>query len=180
MRRTVGIPQRERGVVDEVALMVLAVGTTVFAVGVAEARSRGHKMVHGGVEHAFVCLVGGLHRHSCELSVPGFVCCLHSGVEVPAGEFGLHVVLGLVDADGRECHFHEQRLAGILGNNHRTRGGVEAFNAHGLRELHVEVYVTVLCPTVGAAESCEACAVLLCEQTVVELVPAYALREVER
>ena len=52
MSRTIGIPKREGGVVGEVAIMHLSVGTAILSVDIREYGWSGHGVIHRRVEDA--------------------------------------------------------------------------------------------------------------------------------
>ena len=71
MGGTVGVPQREGGVVGEVATMHLAVGTAILSVEVVECHARGHEVIHGSVEYAATGVVLGVYlyaREGCQIA----------------------------------------------------------------------------------------------------------------
>ena len=136
-------------------------------------------MIHGSIEDALLGEVVGLNFDARELTVPSLIGSFNGSVEVPCGQFGSHVGFSLVDIDGRERHLYEQRLRGVAYCEHHALHRVKALHGYGLRKLDVKVDAAVCCPSVGAAESGEAGGCLLCEEAVIELVPSYALREIE-
>ena len=56
---SIGIPQRESGIVGEVAAVYLVVRAPVLAVHVREYRWGNHRVVHGGIEYGAVGGIGG-------------------------------------------------------------------------------------------------------------------------
>ena len=129
----VGIPQREGAVGGVAGTMYASVGTTIVAIGIAEHRRSDHEVVHRGVEHLFLVLVGGLHGNACELLVPCLVGSGHSGIEVPSRQLSLHVCLCTHNIDRRKGHLNEQRLAvGLCGYDGAGESCVARHDGHGL------------------------------------------------
>ena len=108
----VGVPQREGRIVHERRGAVdLAVSAPIVAVHVAELRRSDHRVVERRIEDAAGGFVRSLDTHLLQLGVPRLVGRRRRSFEVPAGKFRLHVELGVLDAHGRNRHFHIERLA---------------------------------------------------------------------
>ena len=106
MGGAVGIPERQRGVIREVALVNFAVGTAIFAIHIVEHRGRNHRVVEGGVENGWD--VGrSLDFDFRQFIVPRFPRCSDGFREIPIGQFCLQIFLRILDAHRRQRHFYE-------------------------------------------------------------------------
>ena len=148
MGGAVGVPERERGVVGEGAVVHLAIGATVVAIDIGEDRGRRHGVVEGGVEDAALREVGGLDGDPAQRLVPRLVGEGHLVAEVPSGQLGLAVGLGVVDADGRQSDLHQERLRHIGGGDEPS-AAVHRLNSDGLRELGGEEHLLIVGPSLG-------------------------------
>ena len=176
---TVSVPKRKRGVIDEVATMNLAVCAAILAVDIAERHARSHEMIHGCVEDAASCVVVGLDLDARQLSVPLVVNLVHGSVEVPSRHLGVHIGLGFVGFDGRECHLDEQRLVRIVERKECAVHRVGTFYVYGARKVHCKIDAAVLSPTRRAAIAYKSCGRFLRQHAVGRSVPADALGKVE-
>ena len=196
---TVGVPEGEAGVILEVSFPDDVVVPAVLSVHVIEGRRGDHRVVEGGVEDGLGVGVVAPDGHFSELLVPGGTGFGLYGVEVPAGEFGLHVGAGACHGNGGEGDLDEHLLAfvgvaqviaavegfadisafavvrGILGHG-------ETFRRAG--EFGPEEDFLILGPALGEAASADGVHLALLvaqdlEFSVGHVVPAAAVLQVE-
>ena len=110
---TIGVPERERRVVGEVALMHLTISTTILSVDIREDRRSGHGMEHCSIEDATHGSIGCFYPHLSQGLVPGSIGFRHHLLEVPCRNLYLQVLLGIGDAHCRESHLDEKGLSCI-------------------------------------------------------------------
>ena len=115
MGSAIGIPQREGGVVFEIATVHLTVGSAIVAVNIVEHRGGEHRMIHGRVESAACGSIVGGDNNLAQFLIPCLVGLSHRAAEVPRGQFGSDVGSRIVFAHGRNSHFHQQRFVVIGG-----------------------------------------------------------------
>ena len=180
MGGAIGVPERQGGVVSEVALVHLAVGTAILAIDVVEHRGSRHRVIHGGIENAAHMVVIGLDADFPQFVVPGLAGSLGGGGEVPARQLRLHVQLRILHAHGRQCHLHQQRLGSILDDEHGRGVAVNLLKLHRLRELgHEEVFLSAS-PAHRVAVAADHGLALLLHLALADVIPADALSEVEQ
>ena len=179
MGGAVGVPERERGVIGERAVVHLAIGATVVAIDIGEDRGRRHGVVEGGVEDASLREVGGLDGDPGQRLVPRLVGEGHLVAEVPSGQLGLAVGLGVVDADGRQSDLHQERLRHIGGGDEPS-AAVHRLNSDGLRELGGEEHLLIVGPSLGETVAGERGGGDALHPVVGGLVPPDALCEIEQ
>ena len=176
--RTVSIPERECGIVDEVALVHLLIGTAVGPAHIAEHGGCRHSVVKSGVEHLFHLRIIGGDIDFSQFLVPCLACGPDGGVEVPSGQFRLEVGLGLIDADGRESHLDEERLIALYAE-HGDRVGLLFFHFHIAGEFSGEEHMLALGPSLAVAVAGEHAWTLQLHGAVGHLVPTDALLQVD-
>ena len=118
MGSTIGVPQREGGVVHIVALMYLAVGATILSIDITEHRGRRHGVIQGCIEDGALVGCAASHLYLLQLLVPFTFGLGYHSVEVPVCLLCPQVGPCPVDADGRESHTHQQGFSVGLEANH--------------------------------------------------------------
>ena len=126
----VSVPQRQRGVIGEITLMNLAVGTAVLAAHVTEHRRCHHRVEQGGIEHRFVILVARRDVDFAQLGVPSLVGRSHDIVEFPPGILAHQVADGVLDAYRRHAGLDKQRSAVVGSSDHTYRITIEFLQLH--------------------------------------------------
>ena len=110
MSGAVGIPERECGIVSKIALMHLTISPAIAASDVAEYRGCRHRVIEGSIEDGTHVGIIGIDGYLAKFVVPSLVGSRHRRFEIPTGDFGLQVGLGILDADSREGALHHNRL----------------------------------------------------------------------
>ena len=104
---SIGVPQRERGVVGEALGSVNhVVDAAILPVDVAECRRSNHGVIERGVEHALGSGVVGGHFNSAEAVLPLAAASSGGAIEVEARHLGSHVGMSIFAAHRRESHLH--------------------------------------------------------------------------
>ena len=110
MQRTIGIPDREDGVVTFFGagiLMDSLVHTTEATIDILIVEGSDMRVVECGVEVLEHCRVRGLDTDLAEEISPDTAALGAHSLEVPVGELCLHIALSTLGRDGGETDLHE-------------------------------------------------------------------------
>ena len=110
MSCTIGIPEREGGIVGKVAMMHLTIGTTVVACNIAEYRWCSHGVIKGCIEDGTNGLIVGIYINLTQLVVPCLISSSYGSLEIPTWQLGLEVSLGILDTYCRDGTFYHHWL----------------------------------------------------------------------
>ena len=90
MGSTIGVPQRESGIVGEIGMLIyLTVSTPIVAIHVVEHRRSYHGVVQRGIEDGACHIVMRLNLYLAQLLLPLGVGLHPHLIEVPVGVFCL-------------------------------------------------------------------------------------------
>ena len=190
MGSAIGVPERERGVIREIALADFAVSTEIFTVYVAKHRRSRHRVVHCRVENLpnvrfvarFPTPVSRFHRFDFdfrEFLIPRLSRRSDGLLEIPIGQLFLQVQLCIFNAHGRQRNLHQQRLAYVLHREHADGVAIDLFERDGPRKLRHKEALLLLGPAFAKAVSAHRSRRLLRQLAVVGVIPADALSQVD-
>ena len=195
MRRAVGVPKREGGVIGEGRVAAdRSVGAAVVAVHVAEERRRDHGVVKRCVEDPSHRRIGCFDADFRQLAVPCPAGGFAHGFEIPAGALRLHVPPGIFRGNGRkpdldgdafvllrpktEASVEFPPAGGAAVGGERIRAG-EDDPFEGLREFGVEVDALVVGPARRISPALDRTVAACGDAAVGGAVPALPVFEVE-
>ena len=191
MGSAIGVPERERGVVREIALVDFAVGTEIFTVYVAKHRRSRHRVVHCRVENLpdvrfvarFPTPAFRFHRFDFdfrEFLIPRLSRRGDGLLEIPIGQLFLQVQLCIFNAHGRQRNLHQQRLANVLHREHADGVAIDLFEHDRPRKLRHEIAFLPFGPARAVAIAAHHGRTLLRHPALRHSVPADALPQVEQ
>ena len=179
MSGTVGIPQREGGIIGEVTLVHLSVGSTVAAVNIAEHRRGYHGVIHGCIENTLLGRSAPADVHLLQLLFPFTVGISHERRKVPVVHLSPQVGFGALHADCRQAHTQQKRRTVVVEREHAERVTFLLHLLHRTGELGGKKHFLVFRPARGIAETRYQGRTLDLHSALAHLVPAYALVQIE-
>ena len=144
---TIGIPKREGSIIGKIALIYLAIRTTIIASDIAEHRGGCHRVIHRRIENRANSVVFRINGYLTQFLVPSSISSSYSSLEIPTWEFGLHVGLRIVDAGSREGTFHQHWFRNILDGYDHNGITLLLLDLHRRREFSCEEHMLIFCPT---------------------------------